>query len=154
MVFVSHDRYFIDKLATRVFEIGDGAVHIFPGNYEDYLWRKESGSATPALTPAALRSDTGGAAASNTNGAAPSEAPPESAQKRMNPIKRLQMEERRVELEEEIERLEAAIAECESQLLTFVSAAETARLTQQLEVARADLQDALGEWESVSTALA
>src|ERR1700732_545084 len=41
VVFVSHDRYFIDKLATRVFEIGEGEVHVFPGNYEDYLWRKE-----------------------------------------------------------------------------------------------------------------
>src|SRR5579862_3942260 len=31
VVFVSHDRYFIDKLATRVFEIGDGKVEVFPG---------------------------------------------------------------------------------------------------------------------------
>ena len=45
VVFVSHDRYFIDKLATRVFEIGDGKVEIFPGNYEDYLWRKQGGNA-------------------------------------------------------------------------------------------------------------
>ena len=29
-VFVSHDRYFIDKLATRVFKIADGAVNVFP----------------------------------------------------------------------------------------------------------------------------
>ncbi len=35
VVFVSHDRYFIDKLATRVFEIGDGRVEVYPGNYED-----------------------------------------------------------------------------------------------------------------------
>src|SRR5271163_1514967 len=41
VVFVSHDRYFIDKLATRVYEIGGGEVHVFPGNYEDYVWRKE-----------------------------------------------------------------------------------------------------------------
>ena len=41
VVFVSHDRYFIDKLATRMFEIGGGEVNVFPGNYEDYLWRKE-----------------------------------------------------------------------------------------------------------------
>src|SRR6202163_2433367 len=41
VVFVSHDRYFIDKLATRVFEIGAGKVEIYPGNYEDYLWRKQ-----------------------------------------------------------------------------------------------------------------
>src|SRR6266403_868340 len=43
VVFVSHDRYFIDTLATRVFEIGDGQVQVYPGNYEDYLWRKEGG---------------------------------------------------------------------------------------------------------------
>src|SRR5579864_5745950 len=50
VVFVSHDRYFIDKLATRVFEIGEGKVEIFPGNYEDYLWRKEGGQhVTPTL---------------------------------------------------------------------------------------------------------
>src|SRR5205823_11290097 len=42
IVFVSHDRYFIDKLATRVCEIGNGKVEVFPGNYEDYLWRKQN----------------------------------------------------------------------------------------------------------------
>src|SRR5438445_3374534 len=50
VVFVSHDRYFIDKLATRVFEVGDGKVEVFPGNYEDYLWRKQGGAlAAPTL---------------------------------------------------------------------------------------------------------
>src|SRR6202522_597047 len=48
VVFVSHDRYFIDKLATRVFEIGDGRVETYPGNYEDYLWRKQGRSAVAA----------------------------------------------------------------------------------------------------------
>src|SRR5581483_12454130 len=43
VVFVSHDRYFIDKLATRVFEVEEGRVTVFPGNYEDYLWRKQGG---------------------------------------------------------------------------------------------------------------
>src|SRR5216684_3054386 len=45
VLFVSHDRYFIDRLATRVFEIGDGRVEVYPGNYEDYLWRKQGGAA-------------------------------------------------------------------------------------------------------------
>src|ERR1700729_4202015 len=40
VLFVSHDRYFIDGLATRVFEVEDRRVHIYPGNYEDYLFRK------------------------------------------------------------------------------------------------------------------
>src|SRR6059058_5165308 len=46
VVFVSHDRYFIDKLATRVFEIGSGRVEVYPGNYEDFLWRKQGGAET------------------------------------------------------------------------------------------------------------
>src|SRR5262249_1581970 len=41
LVFVSHDRYFIDKLSTRVFEVADQQIEAFPGNYEDYLWRKQ-----------------------------------------------------------------------------------------------------------------
>src|SRR6266853_4760385 len=45
VVFVSHDRYFIDKLATRIFEIGGGRVEVYPGNYEDFLWRKQGGAA-------------------------------------------------------------------------------------------------------------
>ena len=40
VLFVSHDRYFIDGLATRVFEVEERRVHIYPGNYEDYLHRK------------------------------------------------------------------------------------------------------------------
>ena len=51
VVFVSHDRYFIDNLATRIFEIEDGHVHVFPGNYEDYLWRKQGGPETIAASP-------------------------------------------------------------------------------------------------------
>jgi ATPase subunit of ABC transporter with duplicated ATPase domains len=40
VVFVSHDRYFIDRLATRVLEIENGAIMAYEGNYEDYLRRK------------------------------------------------------------------------------------------------------------------
>src|ERR1700751_1195083 len=43
VLFVSHDRYFIAGLATRVFEVEDRRLHIYPGNYEDYLWRKQGG---------------------------------------------------------------------------------------------------------------
>jgi ATP-binding cassette subfamily F protein 3 len=36
LVFVSHDREFIDGLATRILEVADGVVRSFPGNYSDY----------------------------------------------------------------------------------------------------------------------
>src|SRR5580698_3456441 len=52
VIFVSHDRYFIDGLATRVFEVEDRRVHIYPGNYEDYLFRK-GGGVTKVMTEAA-----------------------------------------------------------------------------------------------------
>src|SRR5260370_469658 len=41
IVFVSHDRYFIDKLATRIFEIEGGKLQDYSGNYEHYLWQKQ-----------------------------------------------------------------------------------------------------------------
>jgi ATP-binding cassette subfamily F protein 3 len=45
VVFVSHDRYFIDRLATRVLEVEGGNVISYEGNYEDYLRRKEAQAA-------------------------------------------------------------------------------------------------------------
>ncbi|HTV09285.1 MAG TPA: ABC-F family ATP-binding cassette domain-containing protein [Candidatus Aquilonibacter sp.] len=59
VLFVSHDRYFIDGLATRVFEVEDHRVHIYPGNYEDYLFRKNGGLSTDTISLAAqLKTDT------------------------------------------------------------------------------------------------
>jgi ATP-binding cassette subfamily F protein 3 len=45
VVFVSHDRYFIDRLATRVLEVEAGFLTAYEGNYEDYLRRKEAEAA-------------------------------------------------------------------------------------------------------------
>ncbi len=42
LVFVSHDRYFIENLATKVLELEDGQHRMFPGDYKYYLWRKEN----------------------------------------------------------------------------------------------------------------
>ena len=41
VIFVSHDRYFIDRLATRVLEVENGTVFSYEGNYEDYMRKKE-----------------------------------------------------------------------------------------------------------------
>ena len=37
MLFISHDRHFINTFADRIFEIRDGGFTVFPGNYDDYL---------------------------------------------------------------------------------------------------------------------
>jgi len=39
---VSHDRYFIDNLATRVFEIEEGHVHVYPGNLRRTTWWRKA----------------------------------------------------------------------------------------------------------------
>jgi len=150
VVFVSHDRYFIDKLATLVFEVGDGRVEVYPGNYEDYLWRKQGGAA--ALQEAVTLSPTA-PQPGNGNPGVELPASAELGSKRLNPIKRKQMERRVKELEEEINRLEDVIADCETSLQTFVSAEETQRLTQELSSRRAELKSQLAEWEELAQAL-
>ena len=47
LIFVSHDRYFVDKLATKVIEIGHGNAIVYPGNYEEWLWSKTQREAPP-----------------------------------------------------------------------------------------------------------
>jgi ATP-binding cassette subfamily F protein 3 len=46
LIFVSHDRYFVDKLATKVIDIGRGDAVVYPGNYEEYLWSKKNRGAS------------------------------------------------------------------------------------------------------------
>jgi ATP-binding cassette subfamily F protein 3 len=149
VVFVSHDRYFIDKLATRVFEIGDGRVEVFPGNYEDYLWRKQrqqSGEDSEAEQTAwaPTLSDVPGYQEQKSQG---------SSKKRMNPIKLKQMQERHQQVEQGIANLEDGIAECERELQSFVSAEETQRWTELLAQRRSELEVMMSEWESLSQEL-
>jgi ATP-binding cassette, subfamily F, member 3 len=54
LVFVSHDRYFVDKLATKVIEVGGGEAPLYPGGYEDFLYYKKQREAGPLAMPLAL----------------------------------------------------------------------------------------------------
>ena len=47
LIFVSHDRYFVERLATRIVEVGGGRVESFPGTYQEFLWRKEHAGQPP-----------------------------------------------------------------------------------------------------------
>jgi ATP-binding cassette subfamily F protein 3 len=138
VVFVSHDRYFIDRLATRIFEVGDGGVRIYPGNYEDYLWRKQGGEPVAEAAPA-------------RETLAPQAE--ESRPKRVNPIKLQQLKDRCAALEEEISRTEAAVAAHEAELADFKSVEETLRVTALLDERRAALEKLLAEWEETSSAI-
>jgi len=140
VVFVSHDRYFIDKLATRIFEVGNGEVNVFPGNYEDYIWRKEGKKVDLDLS-------TNGHAEVTTR---QSVGNSQLAEKRQNPLKVKKQQNRARELEAQIAALEADIASDEQGLANFVSAEESMRLASQLEKRRAALNALLAEWEEAS----
>ena len=60
LIFVSHDRYFVDRLATKIIAVGHGGIEVYPGTYAEYLWSKEhrqaAGGAQEAGTKAAARS--------------------------------------------------------------------------------------------------
>jgi ATP-binding cassette subfamily F protein 3 len=152
VLFVSHDRYFIDGLATRVFEVEDRRVHIYPGNYEDYLWRKQGG---PEKVAAELAKQTSAVAAPPPPVVVPVAVPVVAAApvKRLNPIKLKQLEERMLFAEEEIPRLESAIAAAEEKMGVFTSAEEAQRTAAELDGLRAQKAKLTEEWEELAMTL-
>ena len=151
VLFVSHDRYFIDGLATRVFEVEDKRVHIYPGNYEDYLWRKQGGPekvkqslsaglSTPPPAPAPVIAMT--APVVDT-----------APVKRLNPIKLKQMEDRLRFAEERIPQLEQEIEAAESRLGNFTSAEQSQKDAVDLDHLRSERTTLLAEWEELAMTL-
>jgi ATP-binding cassette subfamily F protein 3 len=142
IVFVSHDRYFIENLATRVFEIADGEVRVFPGNYQDYLWRKAGKhEETPTLGDVLI----------GVPPAVPIPMPaPAAHAKRVNPLKLKQLEDQARTLEERIASFESQIRDSETALSNYVGADEALRLSNLLTEQREQLEKAMSEWEQVT----
>jgi ATP-binding cassette subfamily F protein 3 len=135
LIFVSHDRYFVERLATKVIEVGNGGVLVYPGTYKEFLWHKEHpdvpqipavGTREPRKAPAAdqqhaRRQKAEGRAHGNkpatvVPSAAPASAPPQSTREDR---KRLDADARRKSRAEQarkaqVDTLEARIAETEA----------------------------------------
>jgi ATP-binding cassette, subfamily F, member 3 len=47
LIFVSHDRYFVEQLATSIIEVGHGEASRYPGTYEEFQWSKNQRATTP-----------------------------------------------------------------------------------------------------------
>ena len=89
LLFVSHDRYFINKVATRVVTFRDGRLLSYRGGYDDYLAAVRASSSAPDVAPSFVRRGRGGdsalswegnaaagASRRSTPGAAAASAPP------------------------------------------------------------------------------
>ena len=144
VVFVSHDRYFIEHLATRVIEIADGEVHVFPGNYPDYLWRKSGGAEQqPTLKDVLI----------GVPPAEPIPMPQRSANadaRRMNPIKLKQMQDHARQLEDRIATMEAQLQQSELAMADYAGPEEAMRVAGMLESQRGELERVMAEWEQVT----
>jgi ATP-binding cassette subfamily F protein 3 len=135
VVFVSHDRHFIDGLATRIVEVENGKLTSYYGDYEYYL-EKKGAMETPTIT-----GDKSIISNSHAVGTSPVSVPPspiqvskEDRQRQREEEKQRQRDERQrqkrlAELEQEIEQYEKRLSELEKQMAdpSFFANHETAR---------------------------
>lgn len=152
LLIVSHDRYFLDSLASRVLEIRGGRLYDYPGNYSEFIEKRER----------QIRAqDEGGPAVAEK---APPEPEGDSKEKRRaeaNERNRLYRERRafteRIEpLEERIASNEARRAEIDALLCAQSVLSDSARV-QGLMIERKALEDAIAsdyeEWETLHAAM-
>ena len=137
LIFVSHDRYFVERLATKVIEVGHGGVVVYLGTYKEFLWHKDHPDAPHVEQSTAPRA-AGGRDAEKSAGSAhqprklkangpspptPAKLPAAAAAAPASPTrderKRLDAEQRKLVKaaqvrKSEVDRLEGRIAETEA----------------------------------------
>ncbi|GMU03411.1 ABC-F family ATP-binding cassette domain-containing protein [Corallococcus caeni] len=156
LLFVSHNRSFINNLCTHVWEVADGKLTSHPGNLDEYLYHQEQ------QRLAAEGADTG---ASNGKGGAASAGPVSEKER-----KRLEAEARQrrsvvegpikkeiAKLEERIAKVEAEQKDREGQLADPVLYNDFARAKPLMDAHRAgkeELEDLYARWEAAQEKLA
>ena len=141
LLFVSHDRYFIERFASRIWMLENGQITDFRGGYQDYLAAKARGAA--------------GKSASDAQ--APAEKAPEPKEKKEKPkrpggTKNLEKEvaaaERAVgKAEEQMDQLEQQIQEAAADYLKLQE------LYEQREALEEEILKLYGTWETLSAQL-
>lgn len=152
VIFVSHDRGFIESLANRVLELKPGEAKVFPGDYKYYLeqiGKLEQGEVSQPTI--------------KSNSSVQNDEPKKTAsQLSREETKRLQAEKRRLEKEEE--RLMTEISELEEQKATLEEKLSTPEvysdgvlckeITEQVSQIEEKLTQLNSRWEEVSEKLA
>jgi ATP-binding cassette subfamily F protein 3 len=143
IVFISHDRYFINRLATRVVEVGAGRLASFLGNYDDHLARAAAAAPRAVRGPARLASPP------------PARGPRSPDRLLTREVKALRA--RLGALEAEIATLEARLAETGQALADPIVYRDGAR-ARDLAVSRQETEEQVAwlmkEWEELSERLA
>jgi ATP-binding cassette subfamily F protein 3 len=142
IVFISHDRYFINRLATRIVEVRHGTLTFHLGDYDDYL-----------AAVAARRTEPAGRERSvpvPASAAAPAARP--------RPAPGLRDKQRRVkELEERIQGLEARLQEIGDALgdpALYMDGGRVRAMTAERRQAEEQVARLMREWEGLASELA
>lgn len=129
LLFVSHDRYFINRFATRIWELKDGTITDFKGSYEKYCSYQQMTAKQPA-PPAEKK------------------APRREAEPRRRSGGN---EKKAAKLEREIARLEQALAEIDRQREQYASDYEKLmELDSQAQVYNEQIEELMCQWEQYS----
>jgi len=125
LIFVSHDRYFVERLATKIVEVGNGTAVVYPGTYQEFLWHKQQVESAKSKVASQVQAgenvqkvQSHGRDSKPAKTAQPPGRPPREAREDQ---KRHDAEARRLQKAEQARRariddLEARIAECESEI--------------------------------------
>lgn len=144
LLFVSHDRYFIDRLATKVWVIEDGILIPYMGNYTEYRTRKQ-----PIVLDVPVRSKNESPPASSVT--KPAASPAKAGGRKAGKVKVRALED----VERDIEKAEARVKDVEAALAEAALNADAALLTQlnaEYEQERAHVDELLVEWEHLAEA--
>ncbi len=115
LIFVSHDRYFVEKLATKIVDVGDGKATLYPGTYEAFLWSKGAQGAQGAKGAKGAKSAQ--SAQSAREKAEPAKQPAPSYDERKRDAAEKRKRERGLKtLKDRIGDIEARIAEREKMI--------------------------------------
>ncbi|MFL5702375.1 MAG: ABC-F family ATP-binding cassette domain-containing protein [Ktedonobacteraceae bacterium] len=144
LLFVSHDRYFIDRLATKVWVIEDGILIPYMGNYTEYRTRKQ-----PIVLDVPVRTKNESPPASSVT--KPAASPAKAGGRKAGKVKVRALED----VERDIEKAEARVKDVEAALAEAALNADAALLTQlnaEYEQERAHVDELLVEWEHLAEA--
>ena len=139
---VSHDRYFINKVATRVIEMTPEGAREYLGNYDDYLEKKRLENAGEEAVP---------------DGVTRTQLDKEKRKARLQKESAKALKQKLQRAEEAIARIEQTIADLEAAMGTpevYANPEESARVAREHRQAREELDALYEDWEALSEAAA
>ncbi len=162
LIFVSHDRWFVSQLATRIFEISPKGIQDFPGTYDEYLDRLGDdhldGEAVLRQHRAQQKREKAkGNGAGGNGGAGANGGAPVDDRERQRQQKKLS--ERRDQVTVAVEKAEARIHEinelfCDPTFFDRTSRDKVKKLEEEQKKLSTQVAGLMGEWEGIESQLA